>query len=892
MTHVFTIHNAGPTADRYALEVQLPAGWKALPVPKELEIPAGGKDYVFVNIIVPSEALAEEYRITLIVTSLTQPTVRAQAVALVRVLPQRDFVVEWMRRPPDPQVGRDTTGVLRVMNTGNVPDSYRVEVTAPAGWDHRVSPGKFDLLPGEGRLVKLTLVVPRTAEPGANYVVRIEIASQKGSGLIRSLSLSGRVLPPPPEEVGGSLFPSWEVSGTVSLEAGGGPVLSLQGWGDIVSLGFFIDSRLDLAVTGPRAFRLSWAGRGWSFHWDHGSITGVYLGVSGKPLIGGELAGRGSFRVLLDPDSLGVGAEIHDEKTWIGIALGYRREDELSFQELTLRRTFAEDLSGWAYLSRAIQAGTGGYAWGIGGAVPAGGGKLEVAYHHIGAGYPHQTPRDTTRLSWTTSGGGLELSWEYTAVVQTPSSHLFSNDLRASLGLPVPLRPHLVLSYGRRWDESIPKSTDEERLGARGSLSAGTWSASLDMEVAQDRVSGTTTFSQGFRGGLVWRLGEAELRGSMGLRSVTSSAGTEVSSRFSLEARFLGIAGEPRVSLEGGGGKSVLSLEITDLPLGEGRFSWSWKYSMGEESRWTTQLSLELPADFPFCGPVKGRIIGRVFLDRDGDGIFGPGDRWLEGILLEADGYLAVSGKGGRFVFPPLDPGTYRIRPRDLPVGLVLGGEPPLVKLAAGMEEEILVPLVPRSWLKAIVFLDRDGDGVRDPGEPGFAGARILVSGRNGELVLRSDETGYAMGELPPGIYRLKLDTANLPPRYRPTTPTEVEVSVPQGGVATAYFGVRLAPKPVVVTFAPPQAAFTYSPMAPRAGEQVRFSGAESRAINARIVDYRWEFRLGERHFTARGEEVTVVFPVPGRWEVILTVTDSNGLVAATRGTVEVRPSG
>jgi len=75
-------------------------------------------------------------------------------------------------------------------------------------------------------------------------------------------------------------------------------------------------------------------------------------------------------------------------------------------------------------------------------------------------------------------------------------------------------------------------------------------------------------------------------------------------------------------------------------------------------------------------------------------------------------------------------------------------------------------------------------------------------------------------------------------------------------------------------------------------GQPVHFSGADSTAVNAKIVEYQWEFKLGDRVITASGREVTVTFPEPGTWQVTLLVKDSNGLPAATRGTVEVRPAG
>jgi|GEM_PF-1020743 len=80
-----------------------------------------------------------------------------------------------------------------------------------------------------------------------------------------------------------------------------------------------------------------------------------------------------------------------------------------------------------------------------------------------------------------------------------------------------------------------------------------------------------------------------------------------------------------------------------------------------------------------------------------------------------------------------------------------------------------------------LVFHDVDGDGTRDVGEPGIAGADVTVrwAGPNGTLgdgddVVRTDTTdasgGWSVVDLPSGVYRVSVDPASLPAGM--TTPT------------------------------------------------------------------------------------------------------------------------
>ena len=135
VTHVFQVFNRGTQDDVYQLTLSLPEGWTSLPVPASLAVEAGKVGVVFVNVAVPRAAPVGNYELILRATSSGDPAVQAQATAVVRVQPHWDFRVDWEKRPPRAQAGKELSGAVRVTNTGNAPDQYTVEVTVSTGWD-------------------------------------------------------------------------------------------------------------------------------------------------------------------------------------------------------------------------------------------------------------------------------------------------------------------------------------------------------------------------------------------------------------------------------------------------------------------------------------------------------------------------------------------------------------------------------------------------------------------------------------------------------------------------------------------------------------------------------------------------------------------------------------
>jgi LPXTG-motif cell wall-anchored protein len=88
------------------------------------------------------------------------------------------------------------------------------------------------------------------------------------------------------------------------------------------------------------------------------------------------------------------------------------------------------------------------------------------------------------------------------------------------------------------------------------------------------------------------------------------------------------------------------------------------------------------------------------------------------------------------------------------------------------------------------VWNDLDGDGVRDPGEPGIAGITVTLvgAGSNGALGDGDDvvytpqmvgaEGGYDFTQLPTGLYGAELDMTSVPAGFVATTATRVNVTL------------------------------------------------------------------------------------------------------------------
>ncbi len=193
-------------------------------------------------------------------------------------------------------------------------------------------------------------------------------------------------------------------------------------------------------------------------------------------------------------------------------------------------------------------------------------------------------------------------------------------------------------------------------------------------------------------------------------------------------------------------------------------------------------------ADFGYQGAAS--VGDYVWNDANGDGLQDVTERSMSGVkvfvdfnangLRDASEPFVTTNAAGAYNLTGLIPGTYTVAidSTTLPAGSINTGDPDVTKdgksivtLAAG------VPNITTdfgyqgtSGINAVVFLDRDASGVQNPGEPGILGVTVFLD-FNGDGIRQTNEPqtatsasgGYSFSGLLPGNQSIVVASATLP---------------------------------------------------------------------------------------------------------------------------------
>jgi hypothetical protein len=217
------------------------------------------------------------------------------------------------------------------------------------------------------------------------------------------------------------------------------------------------------------------------------------------------------------------------------------------------------------------------------------------------------------------------------------------------------------------------------------------------------------------------------------------------------------------------------------------------------------------------CVPLRPFLVGdTVFKDADADGVQDPSETGIAGVaveLLDVNGNslgTATTDASGHYTFPA-DAFTYTVRvaSSNFNAGGALDGYTATTSsqaTATVVDNNVLTYdfgfRAPASSVGDLLWIDTDGDGVQDAGEPGIAGAVVQLFNSSGVLVATAT-TGangeYFFSQLTPGIYTVRVNSSTLPAGVAPTydldgtaTPNSAVVTVgPSQNITNVDFGYR-----------------------------------------------------------------------------------------------------
>ncbi len=218
-------------------------------------------------------------------------------------------------------------------------------------------------------------------------------------------------------------------------------------------------------------------------------------------------------------------------------------------------------------------------------------------------------------------------------------------------------------------------------------------------------------------------------------------------------------------------------------------------YSSTTPNSRTVSLASGGAAAAIFGDQPVGTVVGMVFEDKNGNGSPDAGEPGIGGVTVRLSGpggdRTQLTAATGAFTFSGVIPGTYTLEETD-PVGFVsTTPNARVVTLAAGGSTGANFGDQASGTVTGIVYEDIDGNGVRDPGEPGIGGVQVKLVGETGQRTTATSGDGaFLFAAVTPGSYTVEeID----PVGYSSSTPNLRAVSVASAGAASASFGDQAA---------------------------------------------------------------------------------------------------
>lgn len=162
---------------------------------------------------------------------------------------------------------------------------------------------------------------------------------------------------------------------------------------------------------------------------------------------------------------------------------------------------------------------------------------------------------------------------------------------------------------------------------------------------------------------------------------------------------------------------------------------------------------------------LVGNVIGRVFVDSNGNLAYDAGEVTIVGAVVSLAGSASppdqVTDTSGQYRFLGVQPGPYDAA-LAVPAGYVSAqAAERTVNMGIGVNTIVDYPLMVAGGIQGAVFEDINGNGVQDVGEPGVSGVTVTRSGGGEPPVTAVTATGggYTIPTAAAGSYTVTLTT-------------------------------------------------------------------------------------------------------------------------------------
>ena len=910
VTHVFGLINDSPNPETYSLVFAVPAGWGILGAPTSIALQPDEEGTLFVTATIPPGAVAGEYVLELTATSQSDPLDLGTAAGIVTVTPMTEIEL----LPPigaGIAPGNSITYEFVLINRGNVQDSFAIAATSSRGLTVTLSHTAIALAPQERVTFTVQLDVGIGVDSGRD-VLTVIAESTIFDGVDTDAVVFTSVLPPAPDTVAGTVMEELPARIRVSIDKNVmtgdfDSQLTFSTSGQILG-GYFSSFFSFLDPFGPSLAEIS--SFSMLYRRDPSTFSIGNVSQSVTDLIRLSCTG-GSLEVDAEYYDLSVIAGgSNDETRFAGYfalgpdtanaGIGYLgiRDPVSISQSIWTATAHAEPLEDWTLTlegslgldgpltSRAVFFNTtidsSGYFFS--------GSAFSVGTHFPGQRADSAGIEVSQRLRLSALSLSASLSHEWDNVIRDP---LVPTRIQDDLGFnltatPLEDGPTLATTIDFSWDRYADVSLRSDLtnlLSVSLTETSGVFPYSLSGKVLEqiDHVLGshvrTTTYSQGVGLAvdefyLFFQLTEKQTI------DVITDTHLSSSSDFSIHFRPETALHEASITFRNSRDDFDLSgsfyIQFTDdLDIVfDGSISWDRHDADAIGFGWGIAFNANVTIPLPFL-VTKGRIEGRAFIDRDGDGRYGLNDEPAATIVIRLGQSEVSTNADGYFRFPPFYSGDHTLTPDQLPLDAA-AGEPILVSVIVGETMWLDVPLLPVVVISGDVFEDIDKNGVRDSDEGGFAQVRVILqSNVDGSTVDAYTQLSgaFTIADILPGTYSMSVDANSLPDRFEFTTAEEATIVIGAQAPPLVSFGGFIREREVIITFQPPTADFSYDPEAPVVGTPVTFDGTDSFDFDGAVVSYAWDFD-GDGITDSTDSIVDYTFQQPGTFDIALTVID------------------